>query len=380
MLRLFPYVLKSLWRNRTRTLLTVSGSAVALFVFSVLGAVWDSYDRIGGGEQNERTLVVFQANRFCPATSHLPEDYAPTIEKLPGVAAAIPIQVFTNNCRASLDVVVFHGLPIEQLRQQRRLDLILGDWSRFDKSHDAALAGRTVANRRGLKIGEKWTIGDVSVTIAGIFAAQSAAEENLIYTRLDFLQRTPGLNAVGSVTQLEVVLEEAADADAVCRAIDERFRGGPVPTDTRPQGAFQASTLADLAEMLRMVRYLGYACVGLVLALVAATTVMTVQDRIGEHALLQTLGFSPPRIFGLVLAESTLMSTVGGLLGVCLTAALLGPTGLALSAEAVTVAIRPSLNVALTGLAVAVAVGILAGILPAWRAAVAEIVGSLQEI
>src|SRR5262249_2443200 len=63
-------------------------------------------------------------------------------------------------------------------------------------------------------------------------------------------------------------------------------------------------------------RYLGFACVGLVLALVATTTVMAVQDRVCEHALLQTLGFSGPLIFRLVIAESVLIGLAGGVLGV----------------------------------------------------------------
>ncbi len=33
MIKLLPYILKTLWRHRSRTILTVSGSAVALFVF-----------------------------------------------------------------------------------------------------------------------------------------------------------------------------------------------------------------------------------------------------------------------------------------------------------------------------------------------------------
>src|SRR6185436_9467573 len=41
-----PYVLKSLWRQRTRTLLTVSGAAVALFVFCFVGAVQEGMDRL----------------------------------------------------------------------------------------------------------------------------------------------------------------------------------------------------------------------------------------------------------------------------------------------------------------------------------------------
>ena len=73
MLRFAPYVLKSLWRHRARTLLTVSGSAVALFVFCVVESARAGLDGLTRDARNQRTLIVFQANRFCPATSRLPE-------------------------------------------------------------------------------------------------------------------------------------------------------------------------------------------------------------------------------------------------------------------------------------------------------------------
>src|SRR5688500_5800577 len=69
MLRFLPYVLKTLWRHRTRTLLTVSGTAVALLVFSFVTAVQEGLARLLSDQQHERTLIVFQANRFCPSTS-----------------------------------------------------------------------------------------------------------------------------------------------------------------------------------------------------------------------------------------------------------------------------------------------------------------------
>ncbi|MBC7820567.1 MAG: ABC transporter permease, partial [Planctomycetaceae bacterium] len=111
MFRFAPYVLKSLWRHRVRTLLTVSGTAVALFVFSFVEAVQEGLDRLTREQLGDRSLIVFQANRFCPSTSKLPEDYSRRVAKLPGVNEAVPIKVYMTNCRASLDVVGFHGLP-----------------------------------------------------------------------------------------------------------------------------------------------------------------------------------------------------------------------------------------------------------------------------
>ncbi|MCI0459227.1 MAG: hypothetical protein L0Z62_19925 [Gemmataceae bacterium] len=97
MLKFTPYVLKSLWRNRTRTALTVSGAAVALFVFCFVGAVQEGLANLTQGAQAKRTLIVFQASRWCPSTSRLPEDYADRIGKLPGVRDVLPIKVMTNN-------------------------------------------------------------------------------------------------------------------------------------------------------------------------------------------------------------------------------------------------------------------------------------------
>jgi putative ABC transport system permease protein len=326
-----------------------------------------------------RTLVVFQENRFCPASSKIPEDYARTIAKMPGVKDVVPIKVFTNNCRASLDVVVFHGMPPEKLRQARELTLLSGNWGDFDSRTDGAIVGQAVAQRRRLKIGERFTIGEVTVNVVGVFKSTVAAEENYIYTHLDFLQRARGKNSVGTVTQLEVQVNDSADPDAVAATIDAEFKTGSVATSTRSKGVFQRDTLSDLAELIGFAHWLGYACVGLVLALVATTTVMAVQDRIKEHAVLQTLGVRPGRIFRLVVAESVLQSAAGGLLGVGAGLSILAWGRFAVGAEGVTIAFKPSIDLALSGAIVSAVVGIVAGIAPGLQAARTEIVHALRQ-
>jgi putative ABC transport system permease protein len=132
--------------------------------------------------------------------------------------------------------------------------------------------------------------------------------------------------------------------------------------------------------MIGFLHYLGYACVGLVLALVATTTVMAVQDRVREYAVLQTLGFTWRRVFGLVMAESLLVSLAGGLLGVGLAMGVLVLGNFAVGTEGVTIAFSPSPRLALAGLGVTALVGLAAGLAPAWRAARAEIVASLRYV
>lgn len=378
MFRFSPYVFKSLWRHRARTILTVSGAAVAMFVFCFVASVQEGLERLTSDEDARRTLIVFQENRFCPTSSRLPEDYARRIEELPGIRDVMPVQVWTNNCRASLDIVVFNGAPPKQLRQVRDLTLLSGSWKRFESRRDTGIVGKNVAARRGLRAGDQFSIGDLSIKVAGVFSSSVPAEENLIYTSLEFLQYTRGLNAAGLVTQHEVRLAENADPDEVASAIDQTLRTGPVATKTRHKGAFQTSTLSDLVDLIGFAHWLGYACVGLVLALVATTTVMSVQDRIKEHAVLQTVGLRPARVFRIVVAESLLLCFSGGILGTSLALAALGFGGMAVGAEGVTIAFRPSLQLALLGTMISALVGIAAGLLPAIQAARTPIVDSLR--
>jgi len=78
------------------------------------------------------------------------------------------------------------------------------------------------------------------------------------------------------------------------------------------------------------------------------------------------------------VAESLLMSLAGGVFGVGLALVILQYSNLSLGTEGILIAFLPSVSLALTGLAVAALVGLLAGLVPAWQAARAEIVPALR--
>ncbi|QDS88259.1 Macrolide export ATP-binding/permease protein MacB [Rosistilla ulvae] len=376
---MLTYVLKTLWRHRARTLLTVTGAAVAMFVFCCVGSVQEGLERLTTGSDANRSLIVFQENRFCPTSSRLPEDYARKILKVDGVRDVMPIQVWTNNCRASLDIVVFNGADPKQIQASRPVKLVAGSWSDFESRRDAAIVGRNVAQRRGLGVGDQFSIGEISVQVAGVFSSTVPSEENLIYTSLQFLQYTRGLDNAGLVTQHEVMLDENAEPDRVAAEIDQVLRAGSVATTTRRKGAFQASTLSDLVDLIGFAHWLGYACVGLVLSLVATTTVMSVQDRIKEYAVLQTIGVRPLRAMRLVLTESTILCLIGGASGTLLAVTALAVGGYSIGAEGATIAFRPSLGLLWSGLIVSLGVGVAAGIAPAIQAATVPIVRALRQ-
>src|SRR5690606_37881644 len=116
----------------------------------------------------------------------------------------------------------------------------------------------------------------------------------------------------------------------------------------------------------------------LMAVLLSTTTLMTVEDRIGEHAILQTLGFSALRVFRLVLTEPILLSVIGGGLGILLAAFILSYSSLSVGAEAVTIAFEPTWNMALVAAVTSLGIGVLAGLAPATHAARADIVSALR--
>ena len=119
-------------------------------------------------------------------------------------------------------------------------------------------------------------------------------------------------------------------------------------------------------------------CVGVVVVLVANSVVMAAQDRVKEHAVLQTLGFSGLRILGLMLAESFLISLAGGVLGTLACVAWLMWRPMTLSTEGVSIDFIATPELVGLGLGLSAIVGLAAGLIPAWQAGRKEIVTSLR--
>ncbi len=97
------------------------------------------------------------------------------------------------------------------------------------------------------------------------------------------------------------------------------------------------------------------------------------------HAILETIGLRPGRIFRLVMAESVLLCMMGGLAGTGLALGALAWSGMSVGVEGVTVAFRPSLHLGLVGVLLSLVVGALAGAVPAWQAARTRIVDALRQ-
>ena len=77
------------------------------------------------------------------------------------------------------------------------IEVVDGDVEVFRREGDAALVGADFARRKGLSVGDKFRFGDIDVKVSGIFESAEAAEESVVLTHLEFLQRASGVSRIG---------------------------------------------------------------------------------------------------------------------------------------------------------------------------------------
>ena len=377
-MKLAILALKNLTRNRLRSLLTILGVAAGMFLYASVQTMQHSLSVATESSAADTTLVVYRENRFCPSTSRLPEHYLSTIERMEGVREVIPIQIAVNNCGASLDVITFRGVPPETLKEYNpNITVIDGSYDDFLSRTDGALVGQHLAERRGLSPGDKFEAVGVNVTVAGIISSDSPQDESVAYVHLPFLQQASRVG-LGVVTQFNVKVESADLLQSVSAKIDETFKSDQQPTNTRPEKAFFAETAKQMIELIGFTRWLGLGAVIAVLGLVANAVLLIVRGRVKETAIFQTLGYSRLSIGIMVVIEGILLGLIGGLIGVIGAMSFFHFKSFTLGNEGLTLALSPSTSVTLCGLVVAVALGLLASLYPAWKATSRPLVQSLN--
>jgi putative ABC transport system permease protein len=365
-------------RHRARSLLTVLGVASGMFLFTAVETLQRSLAKATEQSAADTTLVVYRQNRFCPSASRLPEHYADEIRRIEGVRDVIPVQIVVNNCGASLDVITFRGVPDDQFAKfAPEIEVIEGSMEEWQKRGDGALLGEVFARRRGLKPGDRFDGAGVTVAVAGILRSPFPQDNNVAYVKLPFLQRASRAG-LGVVTQFNVRVNSSQDLKPVAKAIDERFHSDAQPTDTRPEKAFFAETAAELIELIGFTRWLGIGAVLAVTALVANALLLIVRGRVKENAVLRTLGYPGRAIGCLVIGEGGMLGLAGGIAGVGLSAAFLRWQSYTMGNEGQTLAVQPDVAVIVTGVAAALALGILASLWPAWQAVMQPIVRNLR--
>ena len=378
-----PTVWRQIVRARIRSSLTIAGIAVAMFLFTSVEAMREGVRNATEAAADDATLVVYRENRFCPFASRLPQYYGDRIERIEGVTSVVPIQVLVSNCRASLDVVTFRGVPLDGLGTvlESDPDLVEGDLADWSRRSDAAIVGESLAARRGIRVGDRFSAAGITVYVAGIVRSDRAQDRNVAYVRLPFLQESIRRGGTGGiVTQFQVVVDDPTTLDDVAARIDSEFASDEHPTSTWPEKAFTGRAARDIVQLVGFAAWLGWGALAAVLTLVANAIVLAMRDRIRDHAVLQTLGFSGGLIAWMVLLEGAILGVLGGVLGAAASAVAIGIGRFGMTMEGVSVEVSTDPAIALIGAGISLGLGLLAGAIPAIRAGRAGIVHGLRAV
>jgi putative ABC transport system permease protein len=372
--------LRMLARHRVRAALAILGIGVAVFLLCAERALHAGVREATEANDRDTRLIVYRANRFCPFTSRIPERYADSIAEIPGVRSVVPMQIVVSNCRASLDVVVFRGVRAQDAERALapRLRFLEGSMQAFLSRGDGALIGSALAERRRLKAGDRFASAGVIVTVMGIVEAEGAQDRNACFVQLPFLQSATGRIQGGEVTQFEVEVDDPRRMEEVARTIDERFASDASPTSTWAEKAFVARAAEDLVTIARFAGWVGIAALAAVFALVANAIVLSLEGRLREVALLQSMGFRAAHVAWCIVTEGVALAAAGSLVGAGAAYAVLLLGRFGVGAEGVMVEFRPSLSAALAATLAAVLVGLAAGAIPAISAARRSVVEGLR--
>ncbi|MBT4767463.1 MAG: FtsX-like permease family protein [Phycisphaerae bacterium] len=381
-LRVIPTVLRQILRSPIRSGLTVAGIAVAMFLFVTVEAMREGVRTATQVQAGDTTLVVYRENRFCPFSSRLPQFYGDRIERIDGVSAVVPMQIHVSNCRASLDVVTFRGVPRDDLARAITGGHVkngsIVDWK---GRGDAAIIGEALAARRGIKAGDRFRAAGITVFVAGILETDHPQDRNIAWVHLPFLQEASRRGGSGGlVTQFNVSVNDPTKLEPIAATIDELFAHDEYPTSTRPERAFVGRAARDIVELVDFAGMLAWGALVAVFALIANAIILAMQDRIRDHAVLQTLGFTGPLIGWMVILEGAVLGLLGGVLGAGAAFLVVRMGNFSLTMEGLNVEITASWVAPTIGIIAALGLGLLAGLVPAIRMARRDIASCFRSV
>jgi putative ABC transport system permease protein len=373
------WVLKNLNRDHRRTFLTLASVSTSLFLLGTLGA---AYRFINSPSDADGTQLLLVVSPRASMTMTMPLWYEDRIRALPGVEAVSPFGYFPGHYGKD-DALI----PALALDPQSTFKL-LPDWKApgteiqaFENEKSAAVAGRKVAEKYGWKIGDHIHLTSamnnglsLELTVRAIYS--STNDETALALHWNYLNEA--LGRTNQASQFWVRARTAEVVPALTQAIDAKFRDAPVETRTGTLKQAMLNFLSLLGNVKLMLLAVSAGVVFAVLLVVANTMGMSIRERTVEIATLRALGFRAGQVMQVLVGEAVLLSLASAALGLGASWALARvASGLAIGGL---MPAHLTLGGATLGMMVlvALAIGLLSSLLPAYRAAKLNIARALR--
>lgn len=383
------YSLRNLWARRMTSMLTAGGMALVTYVFASVLMMSEGIRStlVVTGEANN--LIVLSKGADTEVNSSISRTQAAVLAALPEIGMNASGQRLF-----SAEVVVLHTLPklggdklanvtmrgtdgrvALELRPQVRLT----QGRMFRPGTTELVVGKGIAKGfANIAVGETLHFAGRDWPIVGEFEAGGSGFESEIWGESDLILQAFRRGLYASVL---LRLSGPAMEQLIRTRIDQDPR---LLLDARNERRFYA----DQSEtMSRFIWQLGMLMSGIfsIGAIVGAMITMfaAVSQRTAEIGTLRALGFRRGAILVSFLGESLALSMAGGFVGLLGALAMqrlkLSTTNLQTFSEiAFTFQLTPA--IALQVLGFAAAMGVVGGVLPAWRAARLNIVDGLRAV
>src|SRR3954454_25108560 len=244
----------------------------------------------------------------------------------------------------------------------------------FLRDRGSAVVGEKLARKWGWKVGDRIPVQSNifsqksgghtwDLAIAGIVKGKvEQVDTNFLLFQYPYFDET---RSFGKDTIGWMILQTTSpeNNDRVAKAIDAMFANSTAETSTDNEKAFNKAFAAQFGNIALIVGLVVGAAFVTILMIVGNTMALTIRERTREIGVLKTLGFSGERILTLVLGESVLLAVLGGLPGLAL--AGLAAYALRKSLAGVLPGFAVTWDIALLGLGLMVALGLVTGLIPA---------------
>lgn len=317
---------RNAFHNRLRSGLTILGIAVAILAFGLLRTVISAWYAGVDAASASRLVTRNAISIIFP----LPINYAEKIRQIEGVKTVswgnwfggIYIDeknFFANFC---VDPRTYLEIYPEFILNPAEKKAFLADRKGF-------IAGRKLAARFGWKTGDTVTLkgtifpGNWDFVMRGTYRGRDETiDESQFFFQWDYLNETVKQIAPSRADQVGFYMISVKRPDLsseVALAIDRSFKNSLAETLTETEKAFNQGFIAMTGAIVTAIQMVSFVVILISLLVVANTMAMTIRERIGDYAIMKTLGFGGGSIAGMIFGEALVISLTGCLAGMALT-------------------------------------------------------------
>ena len=381
---LLKLLFRNAFRHPLRTWLTILSITIAILAFGLLRTVISAW--YAGAEASSAHRLV--TRNAISIIQPLPLSYKERIRQVDGVTIVSYGNWFGGIYIDEKNFFANFALGPEYLKLYPEYLIPPRQLEAFMKDRKGFVAGRALAEKYHWRVGDTVTLkgtifpGNWEFVLRAIYRGrEETTDEKQFLFHWEYLNESLKKTAPGRADQVGwymIGVRNTDQAPQIAATIDTLFNNSLAETLTETEKAFQLGFVSMSEAIIVAIRSVSLVVIIIIVAVVANTMSMTARERFWEYGVFKTLGFGGKYIAALIFGESLLITMTGCILGIIFTFPAAKAFGKALGTYFPV--FRPSPETIYLDLAASVLVGIVAGMVPAWRAVHLRIADALRRI